>query len=223
MPDMKEFKNQTDNLKYSNASPLRITQVLLPVVVSIVLSICISVNCHASSKGKINPNSLFRIEINTATQQLAVFYNNEMAKKPIYVFPCSTGIYDNTFTGTFSTSDYYDWRSVMGGVWARYAVRFNGNELIHSVPYYRHSPDSLEYEEYNKLGERASLGCCRLCVRDAKWIYENTKPGTQVDVIDDANIKYPLTYPQIFINCNDKIKRSWDPTDPDSASPWNSR
>ena len=169
----------------------------------------------------VNPQSLYRIVINTATEQVAIFYNNEIAVNPIYVFSCSTGAHGNTYTGTYATSDYYDWRNMLGGVWSRYAVRFHGNELMHSVPYYHHSPNSLEYKQYNRLGTPASAGCCRLALSDAKWIYENTTPGTQVDVIHDETIVYPLTQENIVIDVNDVVKRGWDPTDTDPNSPWN--
>lgn len=173
----------------------------------------------------INPdqtskNPLYRIVINTATQQVAVFINNEKATMPKYVFSCSTGIYNNTFKGTYKTSDYYEWRQMLGGVYARYAVRFNGNELIHSVPYTRRSPDSLEYREFNLLGQPASLGCCRMAVSDVKWIYEHTVPGTRVDVIEDEETVYKQTYENILIDENDTEKRGWDPTDFDEDSPW---
>lgn len=110
---------------------------------------------------------------------------------------------------------------MIGGVYSRYAVRFHGNELMHSVPYYRHSPDSLEYNQYNRLGTPASAGCCRLALCDAKWIYENTTSGTRVDVIYDPEKIYPLTRENIIIDVNDKEKRGWDPTDTDPESPWN--
>ena len=109
-----------------------------------------------------------------------------------------------------------------GGVYSRYAVRFNNHELMHSVPYYRHSPDSLEYRQFNKLGSPASAGCCRLALADAKWIYDNTVPGTTVNVIKDPNLVYPLTRPIIRIDESNILTRGWDPTDTDPMSPYNS-
>ena len=54
--------------------------------------------------------------------------------------------------------------------------------MFHSVPYYTQEKDNLETEQFNLLGDVASLGCVRLCVRDVLWIYENCPVGT--DVID---------------------------------------
>ena len=167
---------------------------------------------------QIQTEPVYSITINTATEQLVVYDEQNL---PVKVFSCSTGLKGNTYLGTYKTSDYYDWRALYGGVWGRYAVRFNGSELMHSVPYFKKSVDSLEYEEYNKLGTPASAGCCRLAVADAKWIYENTKSGTVVNVIYDPNIVYELTRPNILIDVNNIAIRGWDPTDTDINSPYN--
>ena len=119
------------------------------------------------------PSPVASITINTATEQVIAY---DYSGKPLQVFACSTGKYGNTVVGTFKTTNYYDWHLMNGNCYSRYAVRFNQHELMHSVPYYRHSPDSLEYRQYNKLGTPASMGCCRLALADAKWIYENTTP-----------------------------------------------
>lgn len=157
------------------------------------------------------------IVINTATEQL-IAYNAQNI--PIQVFACSTGARGNTTVGTYATSDYYDWRMMKGNCWSRYAIRFNKGELIHSVPYYKRTPDSLEYKQYNRLGTPASAGCCRLALCDAKWLYENSIPGTVVQVVHDVNLIYPLTRGIIKIDVNDVARRGWDPTDIDPRNPY---
>ena len=47
------------------------------------------------------------------------------------------------------------------------------------VPYYSMNKGDLEDGQYNKLGDYASLGCVRMCVRDVKWIYDNCPSGTR--------------------------------------------
>lgn len=156
--------------------------------------------------------------INTATEQVVAY---DVHNNPIQVFACSTGVRGNTTVGTYRTSDYYEWRNMLGGVWARYAVRFNGGELLHSVPYYHKTKNSLEYKQYNRLGVPASAGCCRLALIDAKWIYDNTVPGTVVQVIHNENLVYELTRDIIKVDETDVARRGWDPTDWDPDSPYN--
>ena len=59
------------------------------------------------------------------------------------------------------------------------------------------------------LGQPASHGCVRLCVRDAKWIYDNCAVGTTVTIGD--SLAAPFDKPATI-----KIPawQTWDPTDP---------
>ncbi len=76
------------------------------------------------------------------------------------------------------------------------------------------------YRAHNKLGQVASHGCVRLCVRDAKWIYNNVPSGTPVEIYNSKN-PGPLGKPEA-------IKLSgywgWDPTDDTNpANPYNNK
>lgn len=139
--------------------------------------------------------------------------------KPYKAMVCSVGLDGATPTGTYTTSDKYTWRLLSGNVYGQYATRITGHILFHSVPYFTRSKSDLEYDEYNKLGQPASLGCIRLSVADAKWIYDNCPKGTTVTIYD-SDQKEPLAKPTpIHIDTNDS-RRVWDPTDPDSNNPW---
>lgn len=139
--------------------------------------------------------------------------------KPVKAMVCSVGRNQATPTGTFVTGDKYEWRSLVGGVYGQYAYRINGPIMFHSVPYYTMNKGSLETEEFNKLGEAASLGCVRLSVLDAKWIYDNCPRGTIVTIYDD-DYAGPLGKPVAEKLDSDDERSSWDPTDPDVNNPW---
>ena len=81
---------------------------------------------------------------------------------PYKTMTCSTGLYQgNTPLGEYYISDKYNWRMMIDASFAQYAVRFNGGVMFHSVPYHTMNKGDMEWEEYNKLGEPASLGCVR--------------------------------------------------------------
>lgn len=142
--------------------------------------------------------------------------------KPVYNFLCSTAKSPKiTPEGLYAINKRYDWRAMFGDVYAQYAVRFYGNYLFHSVPYLEESPDTLEMEEYEKLGTPASLGCVRLCVRDAKWIYDNCRNGTQVRVIAGKDGPSHGSTRSIPTLNYDELYRGWDPTDGNPANPYN--
>lgn len=140
---------------------------------------------------------------------------------PVKAMVCSCGREGHeTPEGVFQTSEYYEWRKMVDDTYGRYAVRINGKIMFHSVPYIEASPDSLEWEEYNVLGENASLGCVRLSAEDAKWIYDNCKPGTTVVVYSDSEVAGLLEKPTAIKIAADSPWRGWDPTDRDINNPW---
>ena len=131
---------------------------------------------------------------------------------------CSIG--DATpVSGVYSISDKYTWRLLEGNVYGQYASRIVGSILFHSVPYVSQDKSSLEWWEYDKLGQKASLGCIRLAVADAKWIYNNCIPGTKVEFYSSSN-PGPLGKPTAQKISSDEEVRNWDPTDPDARNPW---
>ncbi len=174
----------------------------------------------------------YYIKVNKTLNVVMVYTkddNNEY-KKLVKTFICSAG--ENTPTGTYKTDLYYETLSLEGGVYGHYTTRFlkSRGMWFHSVPYFSKPSvdengkkhwDNLEYEEYNKLGTLASLGCIRLRTVDAKWIYQNTKKGTVVEIYESDSLPDGVTkpsYKKIDVNSPNK---GWDPTDDDPLNPWN--
>lgn len=142
---------------------------------------------------------------------------------PVKAMACSMGREGHTTpTGRWTTTDKYEWRLMIDGTYGRYAIRFApGGYLFHSVPYYSINKGDLEWQEFNKLGTPASLGCVRLCVADIKWLYDNCPKGFTTIVYDDPN-PGPLGKPEAArMDDTDEARRGWDPTDPDPNNPWN--
>ena len=88
------------------------------------------------------------------------------------------------------------------------------------MPYTIQSNDSLETDQFNKLGSPASLGCVRLNVANVKWIYDNCPAGTKVTIYDDAANPGPLGKPETIKIPVNSPNAGWDPTDPNPNNPW---
>jgi len=146
---------------------------------------------------------------------------------PFKAMLCSCGDYtppckkypDKIYTMPGGKNTRFVWGRMQGNVYAQYATRITGSILFHSVPYTKQDKSTLEWEEYDKLGTKASLGCIRLSVKDAKWIYDNCKAGTIVEFYSDSN-PGPLGKPSAQKISGDTEVRGWDPTDPDKKNPW---
>lgn len=164
----------------------------------------------------------YLIAVNRYQNTVTVYSRDEDGRYtvPYKAFVCSVG--DDTPTGYFYTQERYRWQGLYEEAWGQYATRIVDHILFHSVPYYSQDPSDLEYDQYNLLGTHASLGCVRLSVEDAKWIYDNTQEGFPCVIYDDTMLEGPLGKPEsIKIDENDEEKRGWDPTDPNEENPWN--
>ena len=166
----------------------------------------------------------YLIAVNRAASTVTVYTLDEEKRYtvPYMAMVCSGG--SDTPLGFFATPVDYPWRLLSGNVYGQYSTRIWDSYLFHSVPYYSQHKDDLEYDEYNKLGTLASLGCIRLAVADVKWIYDNCELGTRVIIYDDENDPGPMGKPgTIYTDPADETLRGWDPTDPDPANPWDDK
>ena len=71
------------------------------------------------------------------------------------------------------------------GDYARYWTQITPSIAFHSVLYNTPSTMDLRTASYTKLGKRASHGCIRLLVSDAKWVYDHIGAGTVVTITYD--------------------------------------
>ena len=189
---------------------------IIRVLLFCLLLCCCSATAFAGEKEKYP----YYVTVNLTDNIVTVYEQDESGAytEPVKAFLCSGG--EDTPEGTFQTIVKYDWRYLFGDVWGQYATRITGHYLFHSVPYFEKDKSTLEYEEYNKLGTTASMGCIRLTVKDAKWIYDNCPVGTTITMYR-GDVEEPLQpAPVQKLNVADEERRGWDPTDPDGKNPW---
>lgn len=138
---------------------------------------------------------------------------------PVRVCVASPGADDNTPLGTFYTPAKYRWATLIGPCYGQYSTRISGPILFHSVPYVDKKEDTLKYWLYNRLGSKDSLGCVRLTVEDAKWIYDNCPNKTAVTITTDP-LPSGIALPKSIKIAADSANKGWDPTDPNPDNPW---
>lgn len=180
-------------------------------------------NTVTEEKPKNTSGTRYRLEVNCEQNVVNVYERDENGeyKNCVKVMLCSVGS-ATPMSGTYSLKKYggWEWKGLQGDVYGQYATQITGNILFHSVPYTKRGDNSsLEYWEYDKLGTPASLGCIRLTVKNAKWIYDNCAAGTKVYFYKDSN-PGPLGKPSERKISGDSEVNGWDPTDPDSDNPW---
>ena len=149
----------------------------------------------------------FYIVVDVNNQVTSVYGRDEKGEYTVVVrqMLCSTGTRKNpssvgdwTLNGrTARWCIFPQW----GNTYAQYWTRINSSIAFHSVIYNSVSTMDLKISSYNNLGKRASHGCIRLTVADAKWIYDNCGAGTIVtireDLPSDPELRASLKLPEL--------------------------
>lgn len=117
------------------------------------------------------------VKVDIPSQKVIVY---DAKDRVVQDFVCSTGkAGDDTPTGTYKTElrgeSFFSQQYQEGGY---YWTQFQGDFLFHSVPFDKNR--KIEEDEAQKLGTKASHGCVRLAIENAKWIYDNIPKGTKV-------------------------------------------
>lgn len=175
-----------------------------------VFSLCISFEAAGE----------YYIKVNRTTNCVTVYDSED---KPVKSMICSVGDSsegNSTPAGSFRTSQKLRWHALFGNEFGQYCTRIDGPILFHSVPYFSENPGDLNTADYNALGSQDSLGCVRLSVADAKWIYDNCPIGTSVNIFDGSEKDDPLGRPDAIKLGAEAPYPTWDPTDPDENNPW---
>ena len=97
---------------------------------------------------------------------------------------CSTGRNSTptpkgTYTDTAQGARWHFFKKF--NCWAQYAFYIEGDIMFHSV-LYNQKGGKVTQSSVNHLGSKASHGCVRLSVDDAKWIWNNCPANTKVIV-----------------------------------------
>ena len=175
---------------------------------------------QVDKNNKANSKSPYYIKVNYGANTVTIYGKDENGDYtvPVKAMICSCGI-STPKSGVYKTTKGFQWGTLYGGVYGMYSTRIVRNILFHSVPYTAPRNDALEYWEFDKLGTKASLGCIRLMVSDAKWIFYNCGSGTMVEFYSSAD-PGPLGKPSAPKISNNELCRNWDPTDDTAGNPW---
>ena len=138
-----------------------------------------------SSTISVADNNTYSIRINKSKNFITVFKTGNNTKATAFkTFRCSVNA--NVPIGSYKISEKSVWRMLDTNQYAQYTSRIGATFYIHSVPYSSEKSSSLITDAYNKLGSAATIGSIYLAVSDSKWIYENCKNDTVVEVYENA-------------------------------------
>lgn len=162
---------------------------------------------HTSMPARIQ--SQYYITINLNSQIARVYKKDAQGNptgNPIRTFLVSTGMKYMEYTKTpvckfMVINDKHRWMNVTSDgapCWLQYvtflmkinsisgstAKGYHTGFMMHSETYDRQNENTLQAKEWNMLGYPRSHGCIRMRIVDCKWIYDNCKSGTIVEMVN---------------------------------------
>lgn len=133
-----------------------------------------------------NPALQYYLTISVSEQRVYVYaFEDGAYTELVKTMVCSTGM-DATPTpaGEFvsggPTSKWCYFPNY--GCWTQYATHIDGSIYFHAPLYEKADERTLRVNSVTSLGQKASHGCVRLSLEDAKWVYDHCKAGTRVEV-----------------------------------------
>ena len=143
--------------------------------------------CGMLFSDKAVPKQLpYRVEVSIEEQRVYVYQLNDAGEyELVQTFVCSTGLGNSTprgiFLDGFPVNTWHHFQKF--DCWAKYSFEIEGDIMFHSVLYSKKDDSTLREGSLYALGQKASHGCIRLKVKDARWLFTNCKRGTLVIVI----------------------------------------
>ena len=128
--------------------------------------------------------------------------------KRVKQFPCALGG-RSTPSGTFSIGNKGTWKTWKSGQYSPYHTSYANGLYFHGPLYTAKSFDSLMASSYNGIGTNGTAGCIRTTVEGAKWVFDNLKAGTVVEITASSDRVSKVSKPALIAS-----QPGWDPTDP---------
>ncbi|MDD3411470.1 MAG: L,D-transpeptidase, partial [Eubacteriales bacterium] len=159
------------------------------------------------------PSDKYGIIVDKLTQRLYLFVDGKLWSS----CAVSTGKinseqpYNETSAGEFLTGSWVGGFGEEGGMQCDMAIRYNGGDMIHQVPYLPLADGSKRFTTYEALlGQKASHGCirvARIANEDGlcqQWLWDHLKKGVKVVIWDDKGrlMGYPEDSLELYYNPN---------------------
>lgn len=128
----------------------------------------------------------YHIVVDIAHQVTMVYTKDETGAYtvPVRYMLCSTGLGNRTPVGTFSMGAYRLRFSLFDrdGRYGQYWTQIRRAIYFHTTLYTQRNAASYQASTFSELGQKASHGCVRLTVPDARWMWYHIAPGTRCTI-----------------------------------------
>ena len=121
----------------------------------------------------------------------------------------------------YNIGDRWLWIKNQNGNYSKFVTQVSGNVVFESIAYKKKGDlSSLNYVEFDNLGNSIDGSFIKLQYADAQWIFDNLDYDTIVEFYESEDLN-GVNVPEVKKISLENDKKNWDPTYTGSESPWN--
>ena len=164
----------------------------------------------------------YKVRVNKTKNVVIVYEKGDDGKyeKSVRVMNAVVGR-DIKNDASYNVSNRWLWRKNPNGSFSKFVTQVAGNVVFESIGYKRKEDlSSLNYIEFDNLGNSIDGSFIKLQYADAQWIFDNLDYDTVVEFYESDDLN-GVNVPEVKKISLENDKKNWDPTYNGSESPWN--
>ena len=164
----------------------------------------------------------YKVRVNKTKNVVIVYEKGDDGKyeKSVRVMNAVVGR-DIKNDASYNISNRWLWIKNHNGSFSKFVTQVAGNVVFESIGYKRKEDlSSLNYIEFDNLGNSIDGSFIKLQYADAQWIFDNLDYDTVVEFYESDDLN-GVNVPEVKKISLENDKKNWDPTYNGSESPWN--
>ena len=164
----------------------------------------------------------YKVRVNKTKNVVIVYEKGDDGKyeKSVRVMNAVVGR-DIKNDALYNISNRWLWIKNPNGSFSKFVTQVAGNVVFESIGYKRKKDlSSLNYIEFDNLGNSIDGSFIKLQYVDAQWIFDNLDYDTVVEFYESDDLN-GVNVPEVKKISLENDKKNWDPTYNGSESPWN--
>ena len=164
----------------------------------------------------------YKVRVNKTKNVVIVYEKGDDGKyqKSVKVMSAIVGR-DIRVNTEYNIGDRWLWIKNQNGNYSKFVTQVSGNVVFESIAYKKKGDlSSLNYVEFDNLGNSIDGSFIKLQYADAQWIFDNLDYDTIVEFYESEDLN-GVNVPEVKKISLENDRKNWDPTYTGSESPWN--
>ena len=164
----------------------------------------------------------YKVRVNKTKNVVIVYEKGDDGKyqKSVKVMSAIVGR-DIRVNTEYNIGDRWLWIKNQNGNYSKFVTQVSGNVVFDSIAYKKKGDlSSLNYVEFDNLGNSIDGSFIKLQYADAQWIFDNLDYDTIVEFYESEDLN-GVNVPEVKKISLENDKKNWDPTYTGSESLWN--